>query len=189
MNLFFIFVELATFFIVYSFYGIVQAAYSLIFIAIFQLLIDYNKTHAISKSKLILFVVVTSSALMTATYSDAIFLQWKLTIVYAAFSIGLIAAKQLYGINLIKKLFGNKGIPVAEKTWTNINTYWSAFFMVNALVNIYIMKFCSLYTWVAFKSIWSTVVIIAFSFFTVFYLWIKIPKEDKEDKEDLYTKK
>ncbi|MDT1012012.1 septation protein IspZ [Plesiomonas shigelloides] len=166
-------IETIIFIAVYKQFGITAAALSLLIISIVRITIKYWKERVLSNAQLALFIAIVISTLLTTKYNSATFLQVKLTLIYLIFSLGLIVSDAIFKKNIMKKLFSIKDLALNEKDWFKVNIYWSVFFFLNAIANTYISIYHSEEVWVEYKAIWSTILIIIFSFATAFYLIVK----------------
>ncbi len=132
------------------------------------------KKIKLSKIEMIGAPIIILIGVLTIKFNSLIFLQWKLTIVYLIFAVGLWFSKLLFDIDLIKKLFGQSpDIFIQEKYWYNLNVIWTCFFILNAVINTILIFWSTESLWVEFKTFWSTGLFMIMAFYTPFYMYLK----------------
>ena len=87
---------------------------------------------------------------MTLFLRDETFIKWKPTVLYGAFAAALLGARLLRGRNLIQLMLG-KQIRLPEPIWTRLNHAWTGFFVLQAVLNLWVAYGFSTDTWVNFK--------------------------------------
>ncbi len=96
------FIPLIIFFALYKMYDIYTATGALIVATAIQIALTYFIYKKVEKMQLVTFVIVTVFGGMTIFFHDDNFIKWKVTIVYALFSLGLFVT-QLMGKPVIKE--------------------------------------------------------------------------------------
>lgn len=177
--------EAALFYLVYRFIDLSAAIIGLMVIQIIKLAFEYKKSKKITKSSL----AITSSVIfiggMTLLFDSPLFLQWKLTFVYLGFAIAILFSKLVLKFDILKnilcnpKLSGGNNFYTSEQTLLEVNFLWAIFFVVNSIINTWLIYNGTLDEWIEFKTFWTTGMLLVMPFATVFYFYIKMPAEEK----------
>lgn len=186
MKQFFEFIPLVIFFIVYKMIDIYAATGSLIVTTGLLLAYSYFKHGKAEKMQVITFVMVLVFGTLTLILHDDTFIKWKVTVVYALFSIALLVSRYVFKKNIIKQMLG-KEIVLPEPVWNNLNIAWALFFMLLGVINIYIAFSFSQQIWVNFKVFGLLVVTLIFTVLSGVYIYKYLPKTDKSETTE--TKK
>ncbi|QCO70831.1 septation protein A [Buchnera aphidicola] len=139
-----------TFFIFYKFYDIFIASGSLIVISGLICILHWIFYNEIDKISLFSFFVIAFFGSLTIFFHNSQFIKWKITIIYAIFSIILFISQFFTKKPMIQRLL-EKDIKISNIYWHKINFLWSLFFLFCAILNIYIAFYFSETTWVNFK--------------------------------------
>ena len=130
------FIPLLIFFVLFKTNGIFVATGALIITTAIQLIVTWFIYKKIEKMQLITFAMVAIFGGLTLFLHDENFIKWKVTIIYGLFALALLVS-QLMHKPLIKSMLG-KEMTLPENVWLRINLAWTIFFVVCAIVNIYI---------------------------------------------------
>lgn len=169
------FIPLIIFFVLYKTHDIYTATGALIIATAIQVSLTWFLYKKVEKMQLITFVMVTIFGGLTIFLHDADFIKWKVTIIYGLFAIGL-AISQYMGKPLTKSMLG-KEITLPDTVWRRINTAWMVFFIVCAVVNVYIAFRLPLDVWVNFKVFGLLILTLLFTLATGGYIYHHMPKE------------
>lgn len=169
------FIPLIIFFILYKTHDIFVATGALIIATAIQVALTWFLYKKVEKMQLITFLMVTLFGGLTLFLHDENFIKWKVTIIYGIFALGL-AFSQLVRNPLIKTMLG-KEITLAEAIWMRINLAWTVFFVVCAIINIYIAFNFPLDVWVNFKVFGLLALTFIFTLATGGYIYHHMPKE------------
>ncbi|EAS62776.1 septation protein A [Photobacterium angustum] len=170
------FIPLIIFFILFKTSGIFIATGALIAATAVQVALTWFIYKKVEKMQLVTFVLVAIFGGLTIFLHDENFIKWKVTIIYAIFALALLIS-QFMGKPLIKSMLG-KEITLPESIWLRINLAWSVFFVVCAIVNIYIAFNFPLDIWVDFKVFGLLALTLLFTFLTGGYIYRHLPKSD-----------
>lgn len=170
------FIPLIIFFILFKTSGIFIATGALIAATAVQVALTWFIYKKVEKMQLVTFVLVAVFGGLTIFLHDENFIKWKVTIIYAIFALALLIS-QFMGKPLIKSMLG-KEITLPESIWLRINLAWSMFFVVCAVVNIYIAFNFPLDIWVDFKVFGLLALTLFFTFLTGGYIYRHLPKSD-----------
>ncbi|WP_179403971.1 septation protein A [Burkholderia guangdongensis] len=97
----------------------------------------------------------------TLVLHDQKFIQWKLTVLYWLFAVGLLGARYAFRNNLIEKMMG-KQLTLPDPVWDKLNLAWALFFAALGAVNLYVMQNFTESQWVNFKMFGTTGAMIVF---------------------------
>jgi intracellular septation protein len=98
------------------------------------------------------FVLIVVFGGLTLVLQDKRFIMWKPTVLYWSFAAALAASAALFGKNLIRSMLG-KEIRLPEPVWARLNWSWVGFFVAMGCVNLYVAFNFEEATWVKFKLI------------------------------------
>lgn len=174
------FIPLIVFFVLYKMYNIYVATGALIVATAIQICLTYLLYKKVEKMQLITFVIVAIFGGMTIFLHDDNFIKWKVTIVYALFALFL-TISHVMGKSAIKGMLGNE-ISLPEHAWAKINWAWVAFFLVCAVVNIYVAYELPLDVWVNFKVFGLLVATLGFTLLTGAYIYKHLPKSNESEE-------
>lgn len=138
------FFPIALFFVVYKtrslhFYeneGMHSAIIAMGMAMILQVLITRLRTKKFEKSQTIGLVFLLVFGGMTIYIDNAMFIMWKVSILYVVFSAVLIGSLWLGKQPLLQKMLG-KGLQLPGKSWQQLTWLWGGGFIGIALVNAY----------------------------------------------------
>ena len=186
MRAIFEYLPLVIFFVFYKFGDLYWATGSLIVTSAIQILYYVVKKQPIPKRNWIFFGLIAVFGGLTIFFHDDTFIKWKVTIINGIFAIALVVSNSFFNKNLIKELMG-ESLPLPEKIWGKLNLAWAIFFLVCAILNIYIAYNFSLETWVNFKVFGLMGLTFVFAISTVFALYKYLPQEEDETKSNETT--
>ena len=172
------FIPLIVFFIVYKKVDIFYASGALMITTALSMLAIYLIYKKIEKSSLITLVIVIIFGGLTLIFHSDLFIKWKVTVIYAIFSLALLVSQFFTQKPLIQRMLG-KEIHLANEVWNKLNLSWAIFFAICALVNIYVAFWLPQDVWVNFKVFGLTVVTLIFTIFSMVYICKHLAKEQK----------
>ncbi|UKA28274.1 septation protein A [Photobacterium damselae] len=168
------FIPLVVFFVLFKMFDIFVATGALIIATTIQLAVTWFMYKKVEKMQLATFFMVLIFGSLTLFMHDENFIKWKVTIIYVLFAVGL-AISQMMGKPLIKSMLG-KELTLPEPVWKRINLAWSLFFVVLAVLNVYIAFTLPLEVWVDFKVFGLLILTLLFTALTGGYIYRHIPK-------------
>lgn len=154
MKIFFDLFPVIVFFIAFKLgdiYAATAVAMAATLIQIVLVAIKHKKIEPMQWASLILIMVFGG---LTIGLQDKTFIQWKPTILYWLFSIGLIGSPILLKKNLIQAAMAHQVTlkpGVGHNLWGKLNNVWAIFFAVMGFLNLYIAYQYDEATWVNFK--------------------------------------
>ncbi len=102
---------------------------------------------------------------LTIALQDKTFIQWKPTLLYWLFAIGLWASVLIWKKNLIQAAMAHQLTlkpGVGQELWSKLNHAWALFFIVMGCVNLYVAYQFDEATWVNFKLFGGMGILLAF---------------------------
>lgn len=121
------FLPVLIFFIFYKFYDIFIASESLIITSGLVCLLYWFIYKKIDKMNLFSFITITIFSSLTIFFHNSEFIKWKITIIYAIFSLVLLIS-QLCTKKPILQRFLEKEIKISNYYWKKINFFGHCFF-------------------------------------------------------------
>ncbi|MCG6200307.1 septation protein A [Psychromonas antarctica] len=183
MKQFFEFIPLVIFFAIYKMVDIYAATASLIVTTGLMLAYNYFKHGKVEKMHLITFLMVSVFGGLTLILHDDLFIKWKVTAVYALFSIALLVSQFFFKKPIIKQMLG-KELILPDNVWNNLNVAWAILFAALGILNIYVAFNLSQDVWVNFKVFGLLGVTLVFTALSGLYLYKYLPvAAEKETKE------
>lgn len=172
------FIPLIIFFALFKLYDIYVATGALIAATAIQIIVTYFLFKKVEKIQLITFLLVAIFGGMTIFLHDDNFIKWKVTIVYVVFALGL-AISHWLGKSAIKGMLG-KELSLPDAVWAKITWAWVAFFILCAVLNVYIAFQLSLDVWVNFKVFGLLIATFAYTLLTGIYIYKHLSKEQNQ---------
>lgn len=139
------------FFVAYKVAGIYVATAVLIVGVLIQTAISWFRHKKVSPMLLTSAVLVLVFGGLTLWIHDATFIKWKPTIVNLLFAGAFLASHFVKGPTIVQRLMGEQIKLEPESLWNTLSYMWIAFFVVSAVLNLYVAYNFSEETWVNFK--------------------------------------
>ncbi|WKY59089.1 septation protein A [Vibrio sp. SNU_ST1] len=177
------FIPLIIFFALYKMHDIYTATGALIIASAVQIILTYFIYKKVEKMQIITFLMVAVFGGMTIFLHDDNFIKWKVTIVYTLFAIGL-TVSHIMGKSAIKGMLG-KEISLPDAVWGKINWAWTLFFILCAVLNVYVAFNLPLDVWVNFKVFGLLIATFAFTLLTGVYIYKHLPKDQHLPEDQL----
>ena len=106
----------------------------------------------------ILFIILGGA---TLAFGDEAFIKWKPTVLYLVFAAAFLVSMFIGKKSLTERMLGN-AIEAPQAVWVKLNWAWIGFFVLMAVLNLYIAYTFSNDTWVNFKSFGSIGLMVIF---------------------------
>ena len=151
MQMLFDLLPVVFFFIAYKMAGIYVATAVLIVGVLVQTAISWFKHRKVSPMLLTSAILVLVFGGLTLLIHDATFIKWKPTIVNLLSSGAFLASQFMQGPTIVQRLMGEKIKLEPVSLWTRLNLMWVGYFIVCAVLNLYVAYNFSEDTWVNFK--------------------------------------
>lgn len=152
------FLPIIVFFAVYKGYAAFGAAEDAIFpataalmiVMTIQITVQWIRKRTVNKMLLVSGLLALVLGSITLVYRDALFIQWKATIVYWIFSVACLASRYIGDKTLIERVLG-EAVELPSAIWHRLNLMWVVSFALLGAANIYVVYNYSQATWVNFK--------------------------------------
>lgn len=173
MQLFYEIFPVFLFFLAFKFYDIYVATVVGIVTTLLQVIVTRAWTGKWDRKQIITLAVFALFGGMTLYFHDPIFVKWKPTIVFWAFSLAILGYHLVMRKPLMQRLMQNMlqekaAIPLS--VWKRLDLIWALFFITLGCINLYIAYNYSNDAWVNFKFYGITAALFLFSIFQAFYL-------------------
>lgn len=112
-------------------------------------------------------IVVFGGATLLAQNED--FIKWKPTVLYALMGGALLAGQIIWKKNLMQKLLGSQ-IQMPEHAWRVLNFSWAGFFVLMAVLNIWVAYTFDTDAWVNFKMFGGLGLMVVFVIIQALYM-------------------
>jgi intracellular septation protein len=177
MKAFFEYIPLVVFFAVYKFVGIYWATAALIGLSAAQIGYFIITKQEIPKRQWVFFALIAVFGSLTIFFQNDLFLKWKVTIINGIFAIALLVSHYLFNKNIIKEFLG-EALVLPQTVWSKLNLAWAMFFILCALLNIFVAFSFDQETWVNFKVFGLTGLTFVFAIGSVLALHKHMPDDD-----------
>ncbi|QCI23283.1 septation protein IspZ [Buchnera aphidicola] len=164
------FVPIFSFFIVYKFYNIFLASTILMILTISVCILFKVVFNNIDKMDYINCICVLFFGSLTLLFHNSNYIKWKVTIIYLFLFLSFLINHLLIKKPLIQQLLG-KQIRLTDSSWNILNIIWSIFFLICAIINLYVMFYFSESMWVLFKVFGLTFLTLFFIFINIIYIY------------------
>lgn len=152
------FLPIIVFFAVYKGYGALvspddamfAATGAIMVVMTIQIAIQWLRTRTVNKMLLISGVLVLLFGSITLLLRDALFIQWKPTILNWLFAVAFLASRYIGKATLIERMMSH-AIELPGRMWRQLNVMWVVYFLVLGAANIYVVYNFSEAVWVDFK--------------------------------------
>ena len=98
---------------------------------------------------------------LTLVLQDKRFIMWKPTVLYWLFAATLAVSATVFRRNLIRAMLG-KELRAPDPVWAGLNWSWVGFFTVMGMLNLYVAFNFEEATWVKFKLLGGTGLMLLF---------------------------
>ncbi|MCD6045435.1 MAG: ispZ [Gammaproteobacteria bacterium] len=150
MKLFFDFVPILIFFLGYKFFGIFVATAIAILCSFIQLAFYWFKFRRVDTMTLASCIIITVLGGFTLLLHNVMFIKWKPTILYFIFSLALLLSGFFAKQSLLQRMLGQT-LKLPAAIWQRLNYIWVGFFLLLAILNLYVAYHFSTSAWVNFK--------------------------------------
>jgi intracellular septation protein len=151
MQLLFDLLPVVFFFVAYKMAGIYVATAVLIVGVLLQTAVSWIRHRKVSPMLLTSAVLVLVFGGLTLLIHDATFIKWKPTIVNLLFAGAFLASQYMKGPTIVQRMMGEQVKLGDPALWNRLNMMWVAFFLVCAVLNLYVAYNFSESAWVNFK--------------------------------------
>jgi intracellular septation protein len=169
MKLLFDYFPIICFFIAYKFYGVYVATAVTMGACVLQNIAYWLKNRRFEKLHVITLFSVLILGSFTLFFHNAIFIQWKPSIIYWIFAAVLLFSQYISRKNLLTHLLGDK-IILPTNIWNQLNLSWVLFFIFLGFLNVYVIYHYSMNAWVNFKLFGTLGLTLVFTIIQAIYM-------------------
>ena len=162
------FLPVLIFFITFKVYDLYIATVSTMVAAVILLVIRKIQTKKWEKMLLISTIFLVLLGTLTLFLDNPLFIQYKLTVFYVALVLFFWISNKFFKKNWIEVLY-SQAVKISSKTAAILLNGTIMFFLAMALVNIGLIKWLDLDTWVTVKT-WGLLAMLIL--FTIWQIWI-----------------
>jgi intracellular septation protein len=152
------FLPIIVFFGVYKSYGLFgspdnalyAATAAIMVVMTIQIAVQWLRNRTVNKMLLVSGVLVLVFGSITLVLRNALFIQWKPTILNWLFAVAFLASGYFGKQTLIERMMGH-AIELPAPMWRRLNLMWVGYFSLLGAVNIYVVYNFSEAFWVNFK--------------------------------------
>ena len=163
------FLPVAIFFAAYLAADIYVATAALMVAAVLQVGFFKLKSWRINGQMWAVFWVALVFGALTLVFRNALFIQWKPTIVYWAMAVAIGGSRFVGRGDHVQRALG-KVLKLPERAWRNLSWAWAAAMALAGVANIYVAYEFSEQTWVTYKLVTAFAVPLLLTFGSVAYL-------------------
>ena len=174
MRFLFDYFPIICFFIAYKFWGIYVSTAAAMAVSVFQIGAYWIRFCRFEKFHVITLIFILLLGGCTLIFHQAIFIEWKPSIVYWIFSIILLSSHFFGKHTLIRQIFKEK-IELPIKTWSRLNLSWGLFFLILGILNLIVAYHFDINTWINFKLFGISGLVLIFILGQVFYIARHVP--------------
>jgi len=179
MKILFDYFPIICFFIAYKLYGIYVATVVTMIACGIQIGTYWIMHRRFEKMNVITLFVVVLLGGSTLIFHNAIFIQWKPSVVYWLFSIVMLGSHVIGKKTIMQRMLDAK-VTMPRSIWSRINFAWGVFFMLLGFLNLYVAYHYSLNAWVNFKLFGTLGILLVFVILQALYMSRYIESAEKE---------
>lgn len=178
MKIFYDLLPVILFFIIYKFYGIYAATLALIIVAVIQFVALLMLKKRVDKLQLFVVIMVVVLGGLTLLSHNPQFIQWKVSVVNWVFALVFLGSHFVGKRCLMERAFADK-VNLPRSVFVKMNIMWAIYFLVVGFINLYVMYFFDLNTWVNFKLFGLLIIGLIFLVIQVIYFACHLRKQNK----------
>ncbi len=144
------FFPILLFFIAYKWQGIYVATVVAMAASGIQVATYWLKNKRFESTHLMTFFIILIFGGATLYLQDEMFIKWKPTVINWLFAFACLITHFIGKTPLIKRMMSG-GLTLPDNIWTKLNGIWALFFIVQGLLNLYVLYNFDTDTWVDFK--------------------------------------
>lgn len=150
MKLLFDFFPIFIFFIAFKIAGIYVATGTFLIATCIQISITWYLHRRLEPIHIITFILGLVLGGATLMLHNEMFIKWKPTAIYWAFSLTFFTTQFFGKKTLIQRMMENN-IALPDAVWKKLNLSWGLFFALTGALNLYVVYHYDTNTWVNFK--------------------------------------
>ena len=169
MKLLFDYFPIICFFVAYKIAGVYIATAVTMAACVLQNIIYWLMHTRFEKLHMVTLISVLILGGFTLFLHNAIFIQWKPSIIYWMFAVILLFSQTISKKNLLCTLLGEK-ITLPPKIWNHLNWSWIVFFLFLGFLNVFVIYHYSMNAWVNFKLFGTLGITLIFTIIQAIYM-------------------
>ncbi len=178
MQLLLDFFPIIAFFAAYQLAGVFAATATLIVAVLAVTAWQWHRHRKLNPMTLVTAVVVLIFGSLTLILHDEMFIKWKVTVVYWLLASVLFISQFVGGRSLVRRMLGST-VQLPDAVWAQLNMIYTGFFIFLGALNLYVVYHYSTDTWVKFKFIGLTSLLVVFAIAQSLWLAPKMIDPDK----------
>ena len=135
--------------------------------------------HKVEPALWVSLVLVVVLGGLTVWLRSETFIKWKPTLLYAVMALVLVLGQLVWRKNFIKSLMGSQ-ITLPDPVWMRLLLSWIVFFLVQAVLNLWVAYSFETSTWVNYKLFGALGLTLAFMLAQGVYLSRHMPDDTKQ---------
>lgn len=150
MKLFFDFLPILLFFVAYKTSGIYVATAVAIAASLILVAYTWLRTRKLEPMQLVSLGLIVVFGGATLWLQNPLFIMWKPSILYILFAAAFLGSQFIGDKTLVERMMGSM-MTAPQAIWRRVNIAWVSFFIVLAMLNLYVAYNFDEATWVNFK--------------------------------------
>lgn len=169
MQIFYDLVPVLLFFIAYKWLGIYPATAIAMAASLLQISYHWFKHKKLDMMQTLTGAIILIFGGLTLLFHNPIFIKWKPSIINGLFAFIFFIMPYIKKKSLIELLLGDK-MNMTPACWATLNRLWIGFFLVSAIINLYVIYHYTTDQWVNFKVFGLLTLTIIFGVIQAVYL-------------------
>lgn len=96
------------------------------------------------------FFIIAAFGSATIYFHSETFIKWKPTVIYVCYAISFLIGQFVFKKNLLKAAMGSQ-LSMPDSIWAKLSLMWVLYFLLMALLNLYVAFNFPTSTWVSYK--------------------------------------
>ncbi len=169
MKLLFDFFPALVFFLTYKLYDFKVATVATMIASVLQVAVYWMKYRKFEKVHLVTVGVVLLFGGATLLFDNALFMQWKPTVVFWLFGLFFLGSHFFGKKNLLQHMLDSK-VVLSNVVWVRLNYSWIFFFLMMGTMNLWVVYNYDVNTWMYFKLFGIMGLTLVFVIFQAIYI-------------------
>ncbi|HAT50295.1 MAG: septation protein IspZ [Nitrospirae bacterium] len=145
------FLPVLVFFLVYQWTDMVTATMALMASMSLFCLMEWMVRRKLTRARLLALVLVLLFGSATVLTRNALFIQWKPTILQWILAVAFLGSHVVGGGKVLIRRLMENNVTLPDAIWIRLNLAWVVFFLLSGAMNLYVAWSFSEEIWVRFK--------------------------------------